>query len=97
MLTQLLERAGTSTLALAEREGVGDQLFEGRELRDLRQTRKPGETRMAIERLLWAVSEATPLLLAVDDVHDLDEASLSLLTALAQACTLRPVMLLLAR
>ena len=105
LLTQLWERAALATWSLAQREQVADDLFHAPGSaseqaaavpRELAQTASPMQTRAALERLLWALSREQPLLIVVDDLHCVDDASLSLLTALAQVKRPRLALLLAA-
>jgi len=102
VLTQLCERAPAASLAAAQAECVAELLFHPSEpngpLRpiELAEARELVAVRDALARLLWAVGRTTPLLVIVDDVHVLDEASLSLLTELVQSSWVQTLGLLLA-
>jgi len=100
LLTQLCERAPASVLAGARAEAVEALLLEPgatprpAPLEDAPDP--PAVLRDALSRLLWNVARSTPLFLIVDDVHELDETDLALLTELAQSSGQERVCLLLA-
>ena len=91
LLTQLCERVPASLLSSAPSESVQTllQLHSSAGQAPtpviLDATRAPAVVRAALARLLWSIARAIPLLLIVDDVQELDETDLALLTELAQS------------
>ena len=102
LLTQLSERVPAQILLAAGSDGA-EPLFQpslesGRAPVPvtLDESRPSGSIRDALARVLWNVARVTPLLLLVDDVHELDETDLALLTELSQSSQDQRVCLFLA-
>jgi hypothetical protein len=96
---QLLEALPDAALSSAESQNLQTLLFESQDRPRLRSISEDGllglQNQRALSQWLLGVARTEPLLIAIDDVHRVDEASAALLATLASAAEGGRLLLLL--